>query len=266
MGRSVQENSSLGWCLALVMGLALFATSQTTHAQEKPPFHGTIFIAKEILTDKDPTSFLALEDAGKGPRRMFDRRSNAFIESTPWLFRATFDDDLEIEVQANPEFDQETARREAEFYLNVIGRIPHALRANVKTVWLHAGKELFGGGNQNLLIHTEQGQEYLRDGILEETFCHEAAHTSLDPIHAKNERWNQAQTLDGGFISKYAKENPLREDVAESYLLCFALRYKRDRLPESLQSTIERVMPNRLKYFDGLDLNMHPVPSTGHQP
>jgi hypothetical protein len=266
LGRPMLHKGSLGWWHAFAIAMAWCVTSQPTHAQDKPPFHGTIFVSKEILTDKDPTSFLALEDAGKGPRRMFDRRPNAFVESNPWLFRASFDDDLEIEVQANPEFDQDTARREAEFYSKVIGRLPRALRANVKTVWLHPGKELFGGGNQNLLIHTEQGQEYLRDGILEETFCHEAAHTSLDPIHAENERWNEAQALDGGFISKYAKENPLREDVAESYLLCFALRYKRDRLPESLQSTIERVMPNRLKYFDSLDLDMRPVSSPSQQP
>jgi len=65
-------------------------------------------------------------------------------------------------------------------YANVIGRLPKALRRYVKTVWIHNGKQLFGGANNNLLIHVEQGEEYIMNGILEEILIHEACHTSLD--------------------------------------------------------------------------------------
>ena len=38
--------------------------------------------------------------------------------------------------------------------------------------------------------------------------------------------WIDAQNKDNNFISEYAKEFPNREDIAESYLLYFALKHK----------------------------------------
>jgi hypothetical protein len=38
-----------------------------------------------------------------------------------------------------------------------------------------------------------------------------------------------------------------------------AVRYRRDRISESLRSTIEATMPNRIEYFDGLGLDMYPI-------
>ncbi len=49
------------------------------------------------------------------------------------------------------------------------------LRQEIDALHIQAGKQLFGGG-RNVLIHTEQGEEYLKDGILEETLGHEAGH------------------------------------------------------------------------------------------
>ena len=65
----------------------------------------------------------------------------------------------------------------------------------------------FGGGNNNLLIHTGQGAQYEASGILEETFVHEAAHTSLDAVHASSAGWIAAQQADPNFISTYARDN-----------------------------------------------------------
>ena len=45
---------------------------------------------------------------------------------------------------------------------------------------MHDGVFGFGGGNDDLLIHTGQGDAYIADGNLDETFLHEACHTSLD--------------------------------------------------------------------------------------
>ena len=70
-------------------------------------------------------------------------------------------------------------------YGEEIGRLPTALRKDVETVWIHKGVELFGGGNNNLLIHTGQAVDYIYEGILEEVLVHEAAHTSLDTYHAR---------------------------------------------------------------------------------
>ena len=72
--------------------------------------------------------------------------------------------------------NEEQARVEADFYAKEIGRLPVVLRKDLETVWIHQGVELFGGGNNNILIHTGQSVNYINDGILEETLVHEAAH------------------------------------------------------------------------------------------
>jgi hypothetical protein len=227
-----------------------------------PPFQGTVFIDPDILTEDDPTTFLDLTDRGRSMRQMYDRRVSDWITVEAFLFEARFDDGLSTEFQVNPEFGStDAARAEAQTYAPVIGRLPTALRTDVKTVWIHQGVELFGGGNNNLLIHTGQGAVYEADGLLEEVFLHEGAHTSLDARHARAQGWLDAQATDGTFISTYARDNPTREDVAESFGPYLALRFRPERISETLARTIRDTIPNRLAYFDALRLDLHPIVS-----
>ena len=145
-------------------------------------------------------------------------------------------------------------------FQEVIGRLTTQLRKDVETVWIHKGNEPFGGGNNNLLIHTDWSEEnYESQGILEETLVHEASHTSLDSYHAETEDWLNAQSIDCNFISDYARDNPIREDIAESYLPYLAIRYRANRISPSLKQTIENTMPNRINYFDNQNFNMYPI-------
>ena len=110
-------------------------------------------------------------------------------------------------------------------YAPVLGRLPAFLMTNAREGEINAGVELFGGNaNGSFLIHTGQGRIYLDDGFLEEILFHEAAHVSLDATHASAPGWRSAQAADGGFVSTYARDNPDREDVAESILPHFAVR------------------------------------------
>lgn len=225
-----------------------------------PPFSGTIFINPEILRASDPTAFVSITAAGRGVRVMFDRRVNDWVTLEAFLFDARYDDGLRIEVQVNPEFgDPDAALSEARRYATVIGQLPTSLRANVATTWIHQGRQPFGGGNNNLLIHTGQADEYAASGILEETLVHEASHTSLDPAHAAAPAWIAAQQSDPVFISEYARDNPTREDVAESFLPYLALRHRADRIPASLTDSIQSAIPHRIAYFDSLPLRLHPM-------
>jgi hypothetical protein len=141
-----------------------------------PPFGGTIFIDPDIITSSDPTTLLSIAYAGQGMRTMYDRRVANWITVNAYLFNASFDDGLAAEVQVNPEFgSSDSAMVQAQKYATVIGRLPTALRSNLQTVWIHKGTEPFGGGNNNLLIHIGQAALYEADGILEETFVHEAS-------------------------------------------------------------------------------------------
>ncbi len=226
-----------------------------------PPFSGTIFIDPDIITDKDYTTFVSLTYQGKETRSMYDRRVKDWITTEPFLFKADYDDNLSIEFQVNPEFENiENAETYALKYAIVIGRLTTELRKDVETSWIHRGVEPFGGGNNNLLIHTDYSEKYYENqGILEETFVHEASHTSLDSYYALSEEWLQAQRDDCEFISDYARDNPLREDVSESYLPYLAVRYRSDRISETLKNQIEKVIPNRIQFFDNKKFNMYPI-------
>ena len=191
---------------------------------------------------------------------MFDRRADAFVLTDAYLFDAAFEDATVVEVQVNAEFgDPVLAERHAAFYARAIGQLPAGLRTWVETVWVHRGDQPFGGGNDNILIHTGKAAEYLRDGVLEEILMHEAAHTSLDPVHAAADAWLAAQVADGKFISDYARDHPRREDVAESFGPFFAVRHRPERISRDMAETIQATIPNRIEFFDRLELDMHPV-------
>ena len=228
--------------------------------QTIPPFDGTIFLDPDIIKSSDPSTFTSLVYAGQATRTMFDRRVDNWITVTPFIFNANYEEGMSIEIQINPEFKNVAeAEIQALKYAEVFGRLPTALRRDVKTSWIHKGTEPFGGGNNNLLIYIGQSLEYENDGILEETLVHEAAHSSLDEYHSASNGWLNAQKLDPSFISTYARDNPEREDVAETYLLYLALRYRPERISSSLKATILKTIPNRIKYFDSQNLKMYPI-------
>lgn len=224
------------------------------------PFAGTIFLDPDIITDTDPTTFKSLTYVGQMQRIMYDRRVNTWITVNPFIFNADYDDGLSIEFQINPEFgDVPQAQIQASKFARVIGRLPTVLRRDVKTSWIHKGVQPFGGGNNNILIHTGQSALYEKDGILEETLVHEGTHSSLDANHAASPGWLNAQVADQRFISTYARDNPSREDVAETFLLYMAVRFRPERISVALKNQIENTIPNRIKYLDSQIFNMYPI-------
>jgi len=260
----IKKYLAIFFTFGLTIGLCKDARSERSHDCNEhgpPPFHGTIFINPDIITSSDPSTFIDLYYNGQALRTMYDRRISDWIDLEPYLFPANYDDSLTIEIQVNPEFgNPEKARLVALKYAVVIGRLTTELRKDVETVWIHRGLEAFGGGNNNLLIHTDWSEKhYEKQGILEETFVHEAAHTSLDSYHANDPDWINAQSTDCNFISDYAKEHPEREDIAESYLPYFAVKYRRSRIPESLTMKIEKAIPNRIEYFNNRTFEMYPI-------
>ena len=217
------------------------------------PYRGSIYISNNILNSSDNSTFTSIESIPDNPRTMYDFRNNgSWIKITPFLFKAKFSDDSEIEVQVNSEFENKTnAEKIALIYFEEIGRLPKLFRKNLETVSIHKGYENFGGGNNNFVIHHDNGLELKKYGLLEEIFLHEGVHTSLDSDHGSSNGWINAQKADNGnFISDYAKQYPKREDLAETIPLCFALKYKRERLSDHTIKKIEKTIPNRIEYCD----------------
>jgi len=111
---------------------------------------------------------------------------------------------------------------------------------------IHKGTNLFGGGNRDILIHTGHSEIYYENwhtgNILEETLIHEGAHTSMDNYVIRTQEWADAVKEDGKYISNYARDHPLRESVAETYVVWFATRCRKSTFTaEKLQKWEEEL-------------------------
>ena len=234
-----------------------------------PPYQGTVFITPNLLGPADPTSLQSVTYIGRGERVIYDRRPGAWITVNAYLFSVRYEG-TDLEFQVNPEFGSRgAAQTEVDTYAAALGRLPAVFLLRAQKVQINAGHKLFGGNwhDRSFLIHTDQGKEYIRNGHLEEALIHEGAHVSLDGAHASSPGWRAAQTKDGVSISAYARDYPDREDIAESILPYFALRYRPDRLTDSDRAAILAAIPNRLIYFDEQGFDMSPyTPSEVQEP
>jgi len=122
----------------------------------------------------------------------------------------------------------------------------------VRTVSIKKGYKAFDGGNKKSQMQTDSPGYHGQ--WLEETLFHEASHTSLDSRLENSAQWLNAQTLDGEFISTYARDNPNREDIAESCLPYFAMNNSRDRVAASTLAIFDATIPNRSVVLDTLDM------------
>lgn len=224
-----------------------------------PSVEGTIFLSSTIMSQNDETTLTSITPNGVGTRTMYDRRSESFGQVQARLFNAVYSDGFNIEIQVNPEFTETEALTEATKYGTEVGRLPKVLKRDALTMWIHKGEEAFGGGNDNFLIHTGQSENiYEPRGILLETLIHEGAHTSLDAYIKDDPDWVYAQEADGTFISEYARDNPQREDIAETFLLYIAYRYRPESLTEQLKTFIKEAISYRMDYFDKQDFELAP--------
>ena len=232
-----------------------------------PPFRGTPWANRHILGLPDSTSLRSVTFAGRGTRTVFDRRFNLWIPVYAYLFDAQFVE-REVEFRVNPEFaDVEAARVEVDKFAPALGRLPAVFFSNLGAVAINAGAGAWGGSSRDgsivIHVHNQVTPDAIRGRFLEEVFLHEAAHVSLDPAHKDSPGWLAAQEADGVFISDYARTHPDREDIAESILMYFAVRYHPRRLSPEDRWAILTAIPNRLAYFEEQGFDMSPYEATG---
>ena len=185
-------------------------------------------------------------------------KGKTFLKDTlAWLFDARCDGGANnFEIRVHEDFTEAEAASAAQKYGHAVGRLPKVLRAGkgkatgVRKLYIHKGSYSWfaSGWNGKIGVYTERrhGADY------EEVMVHEAAHVSLDDRVEPDPEWLAAQKADGAYISKYAKNYPQREDVAESFLAYLAARYLPSRISKSWETTILQTIPNRIAYFDAL--------------
>ena len=254
--------------MILVLGLiANFSAEACNYVLDNSMWHNG-----DIINKKDPTSFqkLTLEEKRK-KISFWDRRtatSDSFTKSdfNAYIFKATYEKSHDIFIRVNSEFKSiKKAEKEALKYAKAYGQLPNFIKKNIRTITIHKGNQDMGGGNKDILIHTGypplKGQ---KQEFLEELFVHEGAHNlytswggSIDTNIGSE--WRVAQKADKNFISKYAKDNPDREDVPETVLWWIAVRYKAHKISKSNYNKVLEAIPNRLKYFDDQNYDMYPL-------
>ena len=231
------------------------------------PFRSTSWISPSIL-GPDSTRLQSVIYTGRGVRTVFDRRFDNWIRTRAFLFDAHIAEHV-VEFRVNAEFGEvEAARTEVDRFAAAVGRLPAAFLSNVASVVINGGEGAWGGGVDTeqagmMLIHKHSAWGAIRRGFLEEIFLHEAAHASLDEPHARADGWRAAQAADGVFISDYARNNRVREDIAETGIMYFAVRYRPERLTREQRWIILTSIPNRLAYLEEQELDMWPYVATG---
>ena len=221
----------------------------------RPPYSWTTRISGRIIEPSDPARLGSVTYAGRGERRVWDMRPRSWMTINAYLFDARYAEQV-VEFRVNPEFDsKEAAQAVIEKYVHALGQMPEVLLSGIKFVNINAGHQVWAAHSDGgITIHTDHASS----DVLEEVMFHEATHVALDRLHRDSPGWRAAQVADGSFISTYAQDNPVREDIAESFLIYLAVQHRPERLTPVVIGTFRRTIPNRLAYFDEQEFNMSP--------
>jgi hypothetical protein len=249
----------------IVLGLLL---SGNANAYDKKGIivENNLYTYCHLLTKKDPTTLQSLVFVKKKKIKGWDGRkltSSGWKESffKAFIFKANFEKGHKIKIRVNAEFEnKDKAEKQALKYAKMVGQLPYFLRTkNLKTITIHKGNKNWSANNNDIMVYAKFRDE---NACYEEVMMHEGGHISLDwklGGSVKASKWNKAAKADGKFISRYARKNPKREDVAETINWWIAVKCKKDRISESIYKRILKGIPNRIKYLDEQNYDMFPL-------
>ena len=239
----------------LSIGIVLVSLSWRGHAssEELAPYDSTVDTVFDIIHTSDPNTFACLEYSGRGDRQIWDKRVDNEPIVNAFLFVARYDDGTSIEIAINPEYEtKENAQAEALRFANPLGQLPTLLRAGIRRLSVHMGKEGFHAGTGQVVVYSGYADDRLRSNHLEESLFHESVHASLDEDHRLSGAWREAQVSDGRFLTSYAQKSPEREDLAETALFAYAIFHHPERFPPEDTADTMRAVPNRIEYIKRL--------------
>ena len=248
-----------------------------------------------IINSKDPSTLQKVIYIGEEKRNILEARVDRedksrrfYIKVRSYVFDAYYENGkiFEILIYFKNEKNKSKGKAEslAEKYAFMIGQMPNVLLQRLDAAHIYAdvpGISNAAAWTRVINIHPEGEGGYAFGTAIEELFIHELVHASLDkPIHGgvykrvnkkryENETikskklnwgdWRKAVKKDKKkYITEYAKTT-IHEDLAESFTAWLALRYKNDRISVSQKQAIENKIPNRIKFFDEEQFDMHPL-------
>ena len=254
----------------LAVVVALFLSSVGLQAQTAPALNNILDLT-HVITDADPTTLRSIKYLGEHERHMWLIRDGRWApdDYPAHVFDVDFSG-LAKEFQVDVEIgDQAAARAEVDTYAPIFGRLPWALLEGIDEVEIQVegGSSMsaappFRNDPSGRMISVSTARVEATDlvsrGFAEEYAIHEAAHASWDPTHIRAPGWLAAQEADPAFVSRYARDYPDREDLADTAVAWFAVRYRPDRISPGQHQAILDAIPNRLAYFDRQGFDMSP--------
>ena len=187
-------------------------------------------------------------------------------------FTAEYEDNISMEIfveYIKDLKDFEKAEKVALFYSKMVGQMPYFLKINAKKIYIHKdiGKDdgTWWVGNKNKkkenILHISHSRCTSKRmySLCSVAMIHELSHVlDREKKLSYQSKWLETIKLDKNFYcSKYAKVTP-KEDFAESVLCWIAVRHKSNIINKNEIVKINQFIPNRLKFFDELNLNVYP--------
>ena len=196
---------------------------------------------------------------------MWDRLANngngSWTEPMSWIYTINYKDNIAAEIRIRQaDYTKAEADLAITRYSDYLGRLPFVLRDGIKLINIMKADANFGGNNWNNSIDIYEGplsERLLNEGNMEEMLLHEGTHAALDYLY--NEDWIVERDKDTKFVSKYAFENPNREDISETFAIWLALRNQDDRLPEADYTKVTEGLSHRIAYLNSLNFNINPI-------
>lgn len=242
---SILQNVS---CVLLVILVCFQANAQDYTTS----IVGTDF---DIITDDDPSCFVALDYKGIQRTEMPDKTNNNELFQPAHVFIASYSDKTDVSIAVDVSIETEkAATAEALLLATRLGKLPIALRSGVRRLVVHeGGKDTTAFSDDGLIvIYSANAKQRISTNDLEETLFHESVHAAWDRKYATSRDWQRAQAADGTFATMYAKQKPALEDLAESALFAYAVIRHPDRLPAKDRKQIKRNIPARIRYIGRL--------------
>lgn len=247
--------------VSLILAALLFHLAGEAQHSVQPPYGGTVYVDSGWITPDDPSTYVDKISLGIERVTLFDRRVADFTDVDAHSYRLEFGSGVVAVARVNTEFDEPVASQLADKWGFVLGQLPQGLIDRLGELHIQPGDELMGGNGftdpTHVLIHEDHGAANLANGWAEEEVLHELGHAVFQP-RVENTDWVAAQEEDPCFISDYAAENPIREDVAETLGPYLAMKFLRNRVAEADQSKISDCIAARSSVLDAwfAEMNM----------
>ncbi len=233
-------------------------------ATEKPPLYsssvtGTDF---EFNMDTDPSAFQSLTYVGFQKFEMPDKRAlspKPALVQDAYVFNCAFNDGTSMLIAESKEFgSKEAAEADALRYTRALGILPLLYRSKIKHMVVHKGgadtTSFAEDRGHFFATYSDNLSKRISTHDLEDTFFHEASHSSIQVDYLNSPAWLAAKAADNAYITEYAKTASAQEDFAESALFAYIIIKHPDRFPAADKAKIEAQIPNRIAFFRSIFL------------